>query len=153
MYQCSGSASGSVSHKYGSEDPHPDPYQNVTDPQHCLKKVFIFLLLFLITHIFLKFVIPDCVMGDLLRKLLLLGIVIAQPCGLAPTSVVGRWFRRTWRSTRCRTFGTACRRGSRSTRRSSTTGRRPRALSSKVSNRTGGSGNVKTRNTYMYRRY
>jgi hypothetical protein len=44
-----GSATGSVSHKYGSasrsgrqryrsEDPHPhpDPYQNVTDPQHCL---------------------------------------------------------------------------------------------------------------------
>jgi hypothetical protein len=35
MYQCpeSGSASGSVSQKYGSEDPdpHPDLYQNVTD--------------------------------------------------------------------------------------------------------------------------
>ncbi len=24
---------GSVSQKYGSEDPHPNPYQNVTDPQ------------------------------------------------------------------------------------------------------------------------
>jgi hypothetical protein len=40
-YQCSGSvcrpprsASGSVSLRYGSEnpDPHPDPYQNITDP-------------------------------------------------------------------------------------------------------------------------
>ncbi len=31
------SASGSVSHNYGSEDPDPnlDPYQNVTDPEHC----------------------------------------------------------------------------------------------------------------------
>jgi hypothetical protein len=40
MYQCSesGYGSGSVSHRYGSEDTdlHPDPYQNVTDPQHCL---------------------------------------------------------------------------------------------------------------------
>ncbi len=45
MYQCSesgsyvfwppGSASGSVSQRYGSEDPHPDPCQHVTDPQHC----------------------------------------------------------------------------------------------------------------------
>jgi hypothetical protein len=38
MYQCSGSASasgfGSVSQWYGSEDPHPDPYYNVTNPQH-----------------------------------------------------------------------------------------------------------------------
>jgi hypothetical protein len=31
MYQCSESSSGSVSQRYGSED--PDPYQNVTDPQ------------------------------------------------------------------------------------------------------------------------
>jgi hypothetical protein len=30
-----GSGSGSVSQWYGSAD--PDPYQNVTDPQHCLK--------------------------------------------------------------------------------------------------------------------
>ncbi len=29
-----GSTSGSVSHKYGSEDPHPDPYQYDTDPEH-----------------------------------------------------------------------------------------------------------------------
>ncbi len=31
-----GFASGSVSQRYGSEDPnpHPDPYQNVTDPEH-----------------------------------------------------------------------------------------------------------------------
>jgi hypothetical protein len=35
MYQCFGS--GSVSQRYGSEDPHPDPYQNVTDPQHCIE--------------------------------------------------------------------------------------------------------------------
>jgi hypothetical protein len=36
FYFYSGSASGSVSQRYGSEDPdpHPDPYQNVTDPQH-----------------------------------------------------------------------------------------------------------------------
>jgi hypothetical protein len=53
------------------------------------------------------------------------------------SDVVGRWFRRTWRSTRCRTCGTACQRGSRSTRRSSTTGRRPRALSSKVRHKVG----------------
>ncbi len=26
--------SGSVSQRYGSEDPDPDPYQNVTDPEH-----------------------------------------------------------------------------------------------------------------------
>ncbi len=36
-----GSASGSVSQRYGSEDqdphPHPSRYQNVTDPQHCSK--------------------------------------------------------------------------------------------------------------------
>jgi hypothetical protein len=32
-----GSASVSVCQRYGSEDPHPDPYQNVTDPQHWLK--------------------------------------------------------------------------------------------------------------------
>ncbi len=33
-----GSKSGSVSQRYGSEDQdqHPDPYQNVTDPQHWL---------------------------------------------------------------------------------------------------------------------
>jgi hypothetical protein len=33
----SGSASRSVSQKYRPEDPDPDPYQNVTDPEHCLK--------------------------------------------------------------------------------------------------------------------
>ncbi len=27
----------SVSQRYGSEDPHLDPYQNVMDPQHCLQ--------------------------------------------------------------------------------------------------------------------
>jgi hypothetical protein len=32
-------ASGSVSQRYGSEDldPHPDPYQNVTDPERCFQ--------------------------------------------------------------------------------------------------------------------
>jgi hypothetical protein len=32
-----GSTSGSVSQRCGSgsSDPHPDPYQNVTDPEHC----------------------------------------------------------------------------------------------------------------------
>jgi hypothetical protein len=45
FYQCAdpdpyvfgppGSASGTVRQRYGSED--PDPYQNVTDPQHCWK--------------------------------------------------------------------------------------------------------------------
>jgi hypothetical protein len=37
MFGHPGSASGCVSQKYGPEDPdpHPDPYQNVTDPQHC----------------------------------------------------------------------------------------------------------------------
>ncbi len=38
MYQCSKSqsGSGSVSQRYGSEDPdpHPNPYQNVRVPQH-----------------------------------------------------------------------------------------------------------------------
>jgi hypothetical protein len=29
-----GSGSGSVIQMYGSEDPHPDPYQHVTDPEH-----------------------------------------------------------------------------------------------------------------------
>jgi|688.fasta_scaffold236486_3 hypothetical protein len=33
----SASASGSVSLRYGSEDPDPhlDPYKNVSDPEHC----------------------------------------------------------------------------------------------------------------------
>jgi hypothetical protein len=37
-----GSSSGSVSHKYVSEDPdpHPDPYQNVMDPEHCSQILF-----------------------------------------------------------------------------------------------------------------
>jgi hypothetical protein len=30
----SGSESGSITLGYGSADPNPDPYQNVTDPQH-----------------------------------------------------------------------------------------------------------------------
>jgi hypothetical protein len=32
-----GSTSGSVSQRYGSEDPYPDPHQNVTDPQHWIR--------------------------------------------------------------------------------------------------------------------
>ncbi len=31
-----GSEVGSISQRYGSAVPDPDPYQNVTDPQHCL---------------------------------------------------------------------------------------------------------------------
>jgi hypothetical protein len=34
-----GSGAGSVSQRYGSADPDPDPYQNVTDPQHCLDRI------------------------------------------------------------------------------------------------------------------
>ncbi len=30
----SGAGFGSVSHRCGYEDPHPNPYQNVTDPEH-----------------------------------------------------------------------------------------------------------------------
>jgi hypothetical protein len=45
VFEPVGSSSGSVSQKYGAEDPHPDPYQNVTDPQHCLK-VVIFVLVY-----------------------------------------------------------------------------------------------------------
>jgi hypothetical protein len=33
----SGSESGSISQRHGSEDPDPDPPQNVMDPQHWLK--------------------------------------------------------------------------------------------------------------------
>jgi hypothetical protein len=29
--------SGSISQKHGSEDPDPDPPQNVMDPEHCLE--------------------------------------------------------------------------------------------------------------------
>ena len=29
------SGSGSISQRYGSADPDPDPHQNVMDPQHC----------------------------------------------------------------------------------------------------------------------
>ena len=31
--------SGSISQRHGSEDPDPDPPQNVMDPQHCLVEV------------------------------------------------------------------------------------------------------------------
>ncbi len=34
-----GSGSGSISQRYGSGDSDPDPYQNVTDPQHCFFKL------------------------------------------------------------------------------------------------------------------
>ncbi len=33
----SGSASGSISRRCGSADPHPDPYKNFMDPQHWLE--------------------------------------------------------------------------------------------------------------------
>ncbi len=36
-----GSKSGSVSERYGSADPNPDPYQIVTDPQHCWKSSYL----------------------------------------------------------------------------------------------------------------
>jgi hypothetical protein len=32
ILEFTGSESGSVSQRYGSADPDPDPYQNVTDP-------------------------------------------------------------------------------------------------------------------------
>ncbi len=40
----SGSASGSVSQRYGSEDPdpHTDPYKNVMDPEHWFKRLVMF---------------------------------------------------------------------------------------------------------------
>ncbi len=34
------SVSGSVSERFGSEDPHPDPYQKVTDPEHWFHSLF-----------------------------------------------------------------------------------------------------------------
>jgi hypothetical protein len=36
-----GSESGSVniSQRHGSEDPDPDPHQNVMDPEHCSRKI------------------------------------------------------------------------------------------------------------------
>jgi hypothetical protein len=36
MTNLAGSESGSISQRHGSEDPDPDPPQNVMDPQHCL---------------------------------------------------------------------------------------------------------------------
>jgi hypothetical protein len=33
----SGSASGSISQRHVSADPHPDPHENVMDPQHWRK--------------------------------------------------------------------------------------------------------------------
>ncbi len=40
----SGSESGSIIQRHGSEDPDPDlgPHQNVMDPQHWLKEIIIF---------------------------------------------------------------------------------------------------------------
>jgi hypothetical protein len=32
---------GSISQRYGSGDPDPDPHQNVKDPQHCMQLLFI----------------------------------------------------------------------------------------------------------------
>ncbi len=37
VFEPLGSLSGSVSQRYGSVDPDPDPYQNVTHPEHCVK--------------------------------------------------------------------------------------------------------------------
>ncbi len=36
MKKVVGSGAGSISQRYGSRDPNPDPHQSVTDPQHCL---------------------------------------------------------------------------------------------------------------------
>jgi hypothetical protein len=36
----SGTGSGSISQRYGSGGPDPDPRKNVTDPQHCLQRLF-----------------------------------------------------------------------------------------------------------------
>jgi hypothetical protein len=41
---------GSISQKYGSGDPDPDPHQNVTDPQHYLEYSLIFLSLGIIVE-------------------------------------------------------------------------------------------------------
>ncbi len=37
MTKIAGSGSGSISPKHGSEDPDPDPPQNVMNPQHCFE--------------------------------------------------------------------------------------------------------------------
>jgi hypothetical protein len=56
MYQCSESRFGFVRsvmfwtsqirirQRYGSEDPHLDPHQNVIDPQYYQKELFIFVI-------------------------------------------------------------------------------------------------------------
>jgi hypothetical protein len=33
--------SGSISQKHGSEDPDPDPPQNVMNPEHCWEVIFL----------------------------------------------------------------------------------------------------------------
>ncbi len=61
-----GSASGSVSQKFGSEDPDPDadPYQNVTDPQHCFEP----------THFF-QMVVKDSEVRQIQRRVLFLQVL------------------------------------------------------------------------------
>jgi hypothetical protein len=55
-----GPASESVSQSYGSEDPdqHPDPYQNVTDPQHCFCKFFFKMGQFVLNYIPGRYTFP-----------------------------------------------------------------------------------------------
>jgi hypothetical protein len=36
LTKMAGSGAGAVSQRCGSADPDPGPYQNVTDPQHCI---------------------------------------------------------------------------------------------------------------------
>jgi hypothetical protein len=41
--------SGSISQRHGSADPDPDPdpHQNVMDPQHWLRNIFIFIYIYI----------------------------------------------------------------------------------------------------------
>jgi hypothetical protein len=46
-----GSGAGCVCQRYGSED--PDPYQHVTDPEHCFQRSSVFVTICSILAIFL----------------------------------------------------------------------------------------------------
>jgi hypothetical protein len=60
------SGSGSISQRYGSED--PDPHQNVTDPQHCLKHSSQFPLLSVVIFFsFLNLWMPEKIRQDVLK--------------------------------------------------------------------------------------
>jgi hypothetical protein len=49
MTKIVGFGSGSISQRHGSADPNPAPHQNVMDPEHCRKPIFL-----LIIHIWLN---------------------------------------------------------------------------------------------------